>query len=155
MDAAIDKGIRDRKFDGLEMLDQEKQALVEERNKMNIYMSSMMVALDAKIKETEDKIQACVSKREFKELTSLEAQKTEFQRQKRDMELCDSKEASVAGAVCGLMNASDDSVSVKIAEIDERIVALEVAIEACAKERKFSGLAALGEEKRQLVLVKE
>ena len=80
--------------------------------------ASERVALDAKIKETEDKIQACVSKREFKELTSLEAQKTEFQRQKRDMELCDSKEASVAGAVCGLMNASDDSVSVKIAEID-------------------------------------
>ena len=66
---------------------------------------------------------------EFKLLESLEEQKTELQREKRDMEPCDSKEASVAGAVCGLMNASDDSVSVKIAEIDERIVALEVAIE--------------------------
>ena len=34
-------------------------------------------------------------------------------------------------------------------------MALEVVIETCVKDRKFSGLAALGEEKRKLVLVKE
>ena len=112
------------------MLEQEKQVLVEERNKMNIYMSSMMVALDAKIKspagapvaseasgiaftketgealntshgsvamigdldakitETENEIQARISKREFSSLVSLEARKRELQCQKRDMELC-------------------------------------------------------------------
>ena len=157
-----------RTYGAIDELDRKRQELVSRKENISISDKegrgktdgtsykphsslAMMVALDAKIKETEDKIQACISKRDFKLLESLEAQKTELERQKRDMGPCGSKDTSVADAVCGLMNATDDSVSIEIAEIDERIVALEVAIETCLRDRTFSGLEALDEEKQKLV----
>ena len=112
---------------------------------------AMIGDLDAMITETENEIQACISKREFNSLESLEVRKRELQCQKRDMELCGDKKAFAAGTDCGLLGVSEKAVSVEVAEMDARIVALDMAIDRCVRERKFSGLVALEEEKQKLV----